>query len=103
MVTEANPNILSVSSSTYPNPSDMFTSSGTTETAQTSVASAILTFNNLAKITDVKVTVDNVYKTVIEVLLENGATAEKKARLFMFKIILFNEDLKKKDIITVKF
>lgn len=96
MVTEANPNILSVSSSTYPNPSDMFMSSGTTETAQTSVASAILTFNNLAKITDVKVTVDNVYKTVIEVLLENGATAEKKARLFTFKIILFNEDLKKK-------
>lgn len=85
MVTEANPNILSVSSSTYPNPSDMFTSSGTTETTQLSVVSAILTFNNLAKITDVKVTVKNVYRTRIEVLLENGATADKKARLFDVK------------------
>lgn len=85
MVSEANPDILSVSSSSYPNPKDMFTSSGTTETAQTSVVSAILTFNNHAKITDVKVTVKNVYKTRIEVLLENGASADTKARLFYIK------------------
>lgn len=40
--------------------------------------------------------VDNVYKIVIEVLLENGVIVEKKVRFFMFKIILFNEDFKKK-------
>lgn len=96
MVIEVNFNILLVSSFMYFNLSDMFMLFGIIEIVQIFVVLVILIFNNFVKIIDVKVIVDNVYKIVIEVLLENGVIVEKKVRFFMFKIILFNEDLKKK-------
>ncbi|XP_056009747.1 mucin-2-like isoform X2 [Ostrea edulis] len=101
LVNEANSGMVTVTSSEYPNPKDMFTVTGTTEDEKLSQTRATLTFSNNAKISELKVTVTNTYQIIVDILREDNMRADRKSITYPGTLVMNFDETEGKSILII--